>query len=126
MIVNEFAGSGGDMMPWMFRYTKAGTLVGKRTWSGLIGVLGFPPLMDGGTITAPNIRIASPTGEWIAENTGVAPDVEVELDPKAVHDGHDPQLERAVSIAMEELRKHPPAAPVQPPYPDYQHPPAAK
>jgi tricorn protease len=123
MIVNEFAGSGGDMMPWMFRYTKAGTLVGKRTWGGLIGVLGFPALMDGGTITAPNVRLASPSGDWIAENTGVAPDVEVEMDPKAVHDGHDPQLERAVAIAMDELKKHPPAAPIKPVYPDYQHPP---
>jgi hypothetical protein len=121
MIVNEMAGSGGDMMPWMFRYTKTGTLVGKRTWGGLIGVLGFPALMDGGTITAPNLRIFSPSGEWIAENTGVVPDVEVELDPKAVAEGHDPQLERAVSIALEQLKKNPPPEPHRPPYPDYQH-----
>jgi tricorn protease len=122
MIINEQAGSGGDMMPWMFRYTKAGTLVGKRTWGGLIGVLGFPPLMDGGTVTAPNVRIFSPTGEWIAENTGVAPDVEVELDPKTVASGHDPQLERAVAIAMEQLQKNPPPEPKRPAYPDYQKP----
>jgi tricorn protease len=121
MITNEIAGSGGDMMPWMFRYTKAGTLVGKRTWGGLIGVLGFPTLMDGGTITAPNVRIFSPPGEWIAENTGVAPDVEVELDPKSVNSGHDPQLERAVSIAIEKLKQTPPAEPHQPPYPNYQN-----
>ena len=120
MIVNEMAGSGGDMMPWMFRYTKTGTLVGKRTWGGLIGVLGFPPLMDGGTITAPNVRIFSPSGEWIAENTGVAPDIEVELDPKAVAEGHDPQLERAVTIAMQQLNEKPPQGPNRPPYPDYQ------
>ncbi len=122
MITNEVAGSGGDMMPWMFRYTKTGTLVGKRTWGGLIGVLGFPTLMDGGTVTAPNVRIFSPSGEWIAENTGVAPDVEVELDPQAVSRGHDPQLERAVSIALEGLKKNPPAEPHQPPYPNYQQP----
>ena len=120
MITNEMAGSGGDMMPWMFRYTKAGTLVGKRTWGGLIGVLGFPELMDGGTVTAPNVRIFSPSGEWIAENTGVAPDVEVELDPKSVNSGHDPQLERAVSIALEKLKENPPPEPHQPPYPDLQ------
>ena len=121
MIINEPAGSGGDMMPWMFRYTKAGTLVGKRTWGGLIGVLGFPPLMDGGFVTAPNVRIFSPAGEWIAENTGVAPDVEVELDPKAVAAGHDPQLERAVSIALDKLKQNPVPEPHQPPYPDLQH-----
>ncbi len=125
MIVNELAGSGGDMMPWMFRYTKTGTLVGKRTWGGLIGVLGFPVLMDGGTVTAPNVRIFSPSGEWIAENTGVAPDVQVELDPQAVAAGHDPQLERAVQIALEELKKNPPVEPRRPAYPDYQHPAAA-
>lgn len=122
MIINEAAGSGGDMMPWMFHYTKAGTLVGKRTWGGLIGVLGFPALMDGGTVTAPNVRIFSPSGEWIAENTGVAPDVEVDLDPKSVASGHDPQLERAVALALEQLKKNPPPEPHQPPYPDYQHP----
>src|SRR5262249_44521886 len=122
MIANEMAGSGGDMMPWMFRYTKAGTLVGKRTWGGLIGVLEFPLLMDGGTITAPNVRIFSPSGEWIAENTGVPPDVEVELDPKSVHEGHDPQLERAVNIALDQLKRNPPPEPHRPAYPDFQHP----
>ncbi|MBV8729681.1 MAG: PDZ domain-containing protein, partial [Acidobacteriia bacterium] len=121
MITNELAGSGGDMMPWMFRYTKTGPLVGKRTWGGLIGVLGFPDLMDGGFITAPNVRIFSPSGEWIAENTGVAPDVEVDLDPQSVAAGHDPQLERAVAMALEALRKNPPAAPRPPAYPDYRH-----
>jgi tricorn protease len=120
MIINEVAGSGGDMMPWMFHYTKSGTLVGKRTWGGLIGILGFPDLMDGGFVTAPNVRIFSPSGEWIAENTGVAPDIEVELDPKSIADGHDPQLEQAVSIALEDLKKKPLVEPRRPAYPDYQ------
>jgi tricorn protease len=121
MIVNELAGSGGDMMPWMFRYTKTGPLVGKRTWGGLFGVLGFPELMDGGTVTAPNVRIFSPQGEWVAENTGVTPDVEVELDPKSVAAGHDPQLERAVAMALAALQKNPPAEARPPASPDYQH-----
>ena len=75
--------------------------------------------MDGGFVTAPNVRIFSPSGEWIAENTGVAPDIEVELYPKTVSEGHDPQLERAVSIALEELKKNPVAEPHRPVYPDY-------
>ena len=108
-------------MPWMFRYAKTGTLIGKRTWGGLIGVGGYPPLMDGGSVTAPRMRIFDPSGEWIAENTGVKPDIEVELDPKDVAEGHDPQLERAVSIAMEQLRKNPVTEPHRPAYPDYQH-----
>ena len=77
--------------------------------------------MDGGAVTAPQMRLFSPTGEWIAENTGVAPDVDVDLDPLSVSAGHDPQLERAVGIALEQLKQNPPPQPVQPPYPDYQH-----
>ena len=62
MIINEMAGSGGDAMPWMFRYTKIGPLVGKRTWGGLIGVSQYPTLMDGGNVTAPNFGFFSPEG----------------------------------------------------------------
>jgi len=109
-------------MPWMFRHTHIGTLVGKRTWGGLIGVSQYPTLMDGGAVTAPNFGFFSPAGEWDVENHGVAPDVEVEQDPKAVHDGHDPQLERAVSIALEQLEKNSVPAPHRPAFPNYQNP----
>jgi C-terminal processing protease CtpA/Prc len=77
-------------------------------------VPGFPILMDGGTVTAPYVRILSPTGEWIAEKKGLPPGVEVELDPNSVSEGHDPQLERGVSIALEKLKENPPAVPHQP------------
>jgi tricorn protease len=120
MIINEMAGSGGDCMPWMFRYTKTGPLIGKRTWGGLIGVSAYPPLMDGGSVTAPNFGFFSPNGEWDVENHGVAPDVEVEQDPKLVHEGHDPQLERAVAVALEQLAKNPPPQPKRPEFPNYQ------
>ena len=122
MVINEMAGSGGDCMPWMFRYTKTGTLVGKRTWGGLVGVSQYPVLMDGGTVTAPNFGFFSPAGEWDVENHGVAPDVEVELDPKSVHEGRDPQLERAVSIALQQMEKNPAPVPHRPPFPNYQNP----
>src|SRR5437016_7158509 len=102
MITNEFAGSGGDMMPWMFHHNKVGTLVGKRTWGGLVGVSDYPPLMDGGTVTAPSFGFFNAEGQWDVENKGASPDVEVELDPKAMREGHDPQLERAVAIAMQQ------------------------
>jgi len=120
MIINEMAGSGGDCMPWMFRYTKTGPLIGKRTWGGLIGVGQYPPLMDGGSVTAPSFGFFSPNGEWDVENHGVPPDVEVEQDPKLVHDGHDPQLERAVAVALEQLAKNPPPTPKRPEFPNYQ------
>jgi tricorn protease len=122
MIINEMAGSGGDMMPWMFRYAKTGQLVGKRTWGGLVGVSQYPPLMDGGNVTSPNFGFFSPKGQWEIENHGTSPDIEVEMDPKLVHEGHDPQLERAVAVAMEELKMHPIPQPTRPPFPNYQAP----
>ena len=122
MIVNEFAGSGGDAMPWYFRKTGLGPVIGKRTWGGLVGILGFPVLMDGGTITAPNLAFWSTKGEWDVENHGVAPDIEVELDPKAVREGHDPQLEKAIAVVMDELKKNPVPVHKRPAYPNYHQP----
>ena len=104
MVTNEYAGSGGDAMPWISARA-IGTLVGTRTWGGLVGDRRPPPLMDGGTVTSPDFGFFSPTGEWDVENHGVTPDVMVEMDPKLVAEGHDPQLERAVAVAMEKLAK---------------------
>jgi tricorn protease len=116
MIIDEMAGSGGDMLPWMFRKFGVGTLVGKRTWGGLVGTLGFPELLDGGSVTAPNLAIWTKEG-FIVENVGVEPDVEVEQNPADVISGRDPQLEKAIEIALKELEKNPPEEPVRPPYP---------
>jgi tricorn protease len=110
MIIDETAGSGGDMLPWMFRKFELGPLVGKRTWGGLVGTLGFPVLMDGGHVTAPDLAIFTDKG-WIVENEGVAPDVEVEQDPAAVAAGKDPQLDKAIEVVLEALEKTPPPAP---------------
>ncbi len=71
MVIDETAGSGGDLLPWMFRKFQLGPIVGKRTWGGLVGILGFPVLMDGGTVTAPNLAIFTDDG-WVVENEGVA------------------------------------------------------
>jgi tricorn protease len=119
MIVNEYAGSGGDYMPWMFRRHHIGPLIGKRTWGGLVGIGGYPVLIDGGSVTAPHFAFYSPEGEWEVENRGVAPDIEVEMDPKAWRQGRDPQLEKAIDVAMEALRKNPPIPTKRPAYPNY-------
>ena len=119
MIINEFAGSGGDAMPWYFQRFGVGKLVGKRTWGGLVGISGFPDLMDGGVVTAPNAAVWNPNGQFDVENRGVSPDIDIELDPKAVRQGHDPQLEKAVQVVMEELEKNPMPHPKRPPYPNY-------
>ncbi len=116
MIIDETAGSGGDMLPWMFRKFNVGTLVGKRTWGGLVGILGFPEFIDGGSVTAPNLAIWTKDG-FIVENVGVAPDVEVEQWPAEVIKGNDPQLEKAIEIALKELQKNPQVEPVRPAYP---------
>jgi tricorn protease len=119
MITNEFAGSGGDAMPWYFRRAGVGKLIGNRTWGGLVGIGGTPDLMDGGMVTSPNVAIWNPNGEFDVENRGVAPDIEVELDPAEVRKGHDPQLEKAVAVVLEELEKNPQAQPKRPAYPNY-------
>jgi len=116
MLINELAGSGGDLLPWMFRKFNLGKLIGKRTWGGLVGTLGFPVLMDGGYVTAPNLAIWTEDG-WVVENVGVPPDIEVEQWPADVIAGRDPQLEKAIEVILEELEKNPPKKAKRPPYP---------
>jgi tricorn protease len=116
MLINESAGSGGDMLPWMFRKFQVGTLVGTRTWGGLVGILGFPEFLDGGGVTAPNVGIWTKDG-FVVENVGVAPDIEVEQTPSEIIKGRDPQLEKAIQVALDELKKNPPIEPTRPPYP---------
>jgi len=118
MLIDETAGSGGDLLPWMFRKNKLGPLIGKRTWGGLVGILGFPVLLDGGTITAPNLAFWTRDGGWGVENEGVPPDIEVEQTPAEVIAGRDPQLEKAIEVIKAELAKTPPARPPRPAYPD--------
>ena len=116
MLIDETAGSGGDLLPWMFRKFELGTLIGRPTWGGLVGILGFPTLMDGGSITAPNLAIWTEDG-WVVENVGVPPDIEVEQLPVDVIAGRDPQLEKAIEVVMEQLETAEMAEPSRPPYP---------
>jgi tricorn protease len=95
-----------------------GPLIGKTTWGGLVGILGFPPLMDGGAITAPNLGFWTRDHGWGVENEGVAPDIEVDQTPAEVIAGHDPQLEKAIAVIEAELAKHPAVRPTHPPFPD--------
>jgi len=121
MLINEFAGSGGDAMPWYFRKAGVGKLIGKRTWGGLVGRAAAPPLMDGGGVSAPSSAVWDPEqSQWIAENVGISPDIEVEHDPEAVRNGHDPQLERAVQEILAELAKSPPKTLKRPTFSKYQ------
>jgi tricorn protease len=107
MIINEMAGSGGDLMPYMFKFRKIGTLVGKRTWGGLVHTADTPVFVDGGSAIAPRGGFFSKDGHWAVENTGVTPDVDVEDWPKDMIAGHDMQLERAVEEGMRMLKANP-------------------
>jgi tricorn protease len=121
MLINESAGSGGDLLPWMFRKFDMGPLIGTRTWGGLVGTLGFPVLMDGGYVTAPNLAIWTEDGGWIVENIGVPPDIEVEQIPADMIKGHDPQLERAIEEILKQLEENPPKEHKRPPYKKVKH-----
>ncbi|RPJ78859.1 MAG: protease, partial [Acidobacteria bacterium] len=107
MIINEMAGSGGDLMPYMFRRRKIGPLVGKRTWGGLVHTADTPPFVDGGSMIAPRGGFFTRDGKWAVENEGVGPDIDVENWPKDLVGGRDPQLERAVEEAMRMLKERP-------------------
>lgn len=107
MIINEMAGSGGDLMPWMFHFRKLGLLVGKRTWGGLVHTADTPPFIDGGSMIAPRGGFFTRDGKWAVENEGQGPDIDVENTPKEVIAGHDPQLERAIAEAMRMLKEKP-------------------
>jgi len=108
MLINGYAGSGGDFFPWMFRHLNVGPLIGSRTWGGLVGISGGAPLLDGGSVTAPEFSIYNrETMEIIAENQGIAPDIDVDARPDLIAQGRDPQLEKAVEYLLDQLKKQP-------------------
>jgi len=107
MLIDQDAGSGGDFLPYGFKRLGLGKLIGTRTWGGLIGISANPPLIDGGFLTVPFFRVFTPEGEWRVENEGVAPDVEVPLDPLAVNAGDDAQLDAAIGDVLQQLKDSP-------------------
>ncbi|MEZ0325533.1 MAG: PDZ domain-containing protein [Fimbriimonas sp.] len=118
MIANQFAGSGGDMFPWLFKHKKLGPVVGKRTWGGLVASFGFS-LVDGGRINSPNIAFYNPhTSKWEIEGHGVDPDIEVEFDPYLWRQGKDAQLEAAISEMNKRLATYKKIELKRPPYAD--------
>ncbi len=116
MLINGWSGSGGDAFPDYFRKKGLGPLIGARTWGGLIGISGVPPLVDGGGITVPTFRMMNPDGTWFKEGHGVDPDIEVREDLGSMAKGIDPQLERAIKEIKDEVEKKGFNAPNPPPY----------
>lgn len=118
MLMNGWSGSGGDCFPYYFKKAGLGPLIGQRTWGGLIGMTGVPNLIDNGNVTAPTFGIYNTQGEWIIENHGVDPDIEVVDDPAEFAKGRDPQLERAIQELLKTLKAKPPVSPKKPEYPN--------
>ena len=116
ILVNQYAGSGGDAFPYYFRLAGLGPLIGKRTWGGLVGISHDLPLVDGGSVTMPDFGMWDTKGNWTIENHGVDPDLEVENPPDALVAGRDPQLERAIDYCLEQLKTNPPTKPARPAY----------
>ncbi|MGZ8846707.1 MAG: S41 family peptidase, partial [Pyrinomonadaceae bacterium] len=119
LIINENNFSAAETFAFMYKLAKVGPIVGLRTGGGGIGPYAFTPsLIDGGNVQLPNRAAYDPSGlSWGVENVGISPDFEVEITPKDWMAGRDPQLEKAVQVAMEELKKAQPWAPKKPKYP---------
>ena len=115
MLIDQDAGSGGDFLPYSFREMNIGPLIGKRTWGGLIGINPSPPHMDGGFLTVPYFRFFDTNYQWTVENEGVAPDIDVALDPIATNAGRDTQLERAIQEILSLLQTNPSPVPTEAP-----------
>ncbi|HVL68112.1 MAG TPA: PDZ domain-containing protein [Vicinamibacterales bacterium] len=113
MLINGLSGSGGDAFPTYFKQAGLGPLIGTRTWGGLIGISGAPPLVDGGTVSVPTFRMYDPKGTWFREGHGVDPDIEVIDDPTQLANGVDPQLARAIAEVQARIATwpKPPARP---------------
>jgi tricorn protease len=117
IIVNQYAGSGGDAFPHYFRLAGCGPIIGMRTWGGLVGISHDLPFVDGGSVTMPDFGMwDAKTGAWTIENHGVDPDIEVENTPSEMVAGHDPQLERAIQYCTQQLAANPPKKPARPKY----------
>jgi len=117
LLTNRQAGSGGDEVPYVFRFHKMGPVIGTRTWGGLVGVSMFIEMIDGGGLTAPDYRIYDPQGRWIIENEGVTPDIEVDLKVSEMARGIDAQLMTAIDYLMKKITEEPRPWPEHEPFP---------
>ncbi|MFZ5981101.1 MAG: S41 family peptidase [Candidatus Zixiibacteriota bacterium] len=106
-LINQFSCSDGDYFPYFFRQYQLGPLLGMRTWGGVVGISGYRPLVDGGYFTVPQGGIYNMEGDWVMENVGVAPDMEVDNPPDRMTRGYDDQLMQAVDYIMKKLEEDP-------------------
>jgi len=118
-LMDEFSASDGDIFPYRFKVNKIGKLIGKRTWGGVVGIRGTNPFVDGGFLNKPEFSRTDVEGkQWVIEGKGVEPDIYQDNDPAFEYEGVDQQLNKAIQVALDELKQHPVKMPEQrPPYP---------
>jgi tricorn protease len=118
MLINGYSSSGGDALPYYFKKKELGTLIGTRTWGGLVGISGNAGLVDGGYIAVPRFGIYNEKGEWIIEGVGVYPDIKIVDKPHELAKGKDPCIEKAVQVLLKQLEENPVPKPEPPAEPD--------
>ncbi|HPN70527.1 MAG TPA: S41 family peptidase, partial [Saprospiraceae bacterium] len=107
MLINGWAGSGGDGLPWAFKVLKAGPIVGENTLGILVGPATSHSMIDGGAITVPDARLYDNAGHWFWEGEGVSPDIKVWDDPNLLMQDRDPQIERVVQEVLKQVVEKP-------------------
>lgn len=119
LLINEYSASDGDLFPYRFKYNKLGTIIGRRTWGGVVGYSGTVPVVDGGSIVTPSYAPYAVDGSgFIIEGTGVTPHIDIENDPYKEYLGEDEQLNKAIEVILEKLKTESPQHPAIPDFPD--------
>ena len=119
LLVNGYSASDGDLFPYRFKYNNLGTVIGHRTWGGVVGYSGTVPVVDGGSIVTPSYAPFAANGSgFIIEGSGVSPDMEINNDPYKEYMGEDEQLNKAIEVILEKLKTESPKEPAIPAFPD--------
>ena len=104
MIVDNYSASDGDLFPYQFQKLKMGTIIGVRTWGGVVGIRGSLPFIDGGDLRRPEFAPFDEKGDWVIEGVGVEPDIVIDNDPAKEYAGEDEQLNKAIEVILEQLK----------------------
>lgn len=116
LLINKYSASDGDLFPWSFKANNLGTVIGTRTWGGIVGISGSLPYMDGTDVRVPFFtNYDAKTGQWIVENHGVDPDILIDNDPIKENAGEDQQLNKAIEVALDQIKNRKPLPPVPAP-----------
>jgi len=116
LLIDQYSASDGDLFAYQFKKLKIGTVIGRRTWGGVVGIRGSLPFIDNGDLRKPEFAPFSTDGKWVIEGYGVDPDIVVDNDPSKEYHGDDQQLNKAIEVIMQQLKDYKPK-PVIPPYP---------